>query len=286
MKCLIFYFTGSGNTQKIANLYQESFFKENVPTTLFLITRIHESLPDVQSFDYLGIAFPIHAFNSPLILEEFVKELPKVEAKPYFIISTCGEPLHLNDCASSNIERILKKKGYFLTNEYHYCMPYNIMFRHPEDMAKKMYDTARALVPYHVKEILGHEASLYFRPIYASIVKTVLAIEQPAMRLNGHHFKVDMDKCIRCMKCVNNCTASNITYDGTAFHFGKHCNMCTRCAFMCPKNAISIGMLNNWRVNGEYRFAIKEEDSHDHENYLKKSYDRYFEEAVSFINHH
>ena len=31
--------------------------------------------------------------------------------------------------------------------------------------------------------------------------------------------------------------------------------MCMRCSFYCPKDAINIGMLNSWKVNGTYNFS-------------------------------
>lgn len=30
--------------------------------------------------------------------------------------------------------------------------------------------------------------------------------------------------------------------------------MCMRCSFFCPTDAINIGFLNGWKVNGAYRF--------------------------------
>ena len=28
--------------------------------------------------------------------------------------------------------------------------------------------------------------------------------------------------------------------------------MCMRCSFLCPKDAIRIGLLESWRINGKY----------------------------------
>jgi ferredoxin len=36
---------------------------------------------------------------------------------------------------------------------------------------------------------------------------------------------------------------------------GNNCSLCVRCSFGCPQNAISIGLLNNWKVNGAYDFT-------------------------------
>ena len=61
--------------------------------------------------------------------------------------------------------------------------------------------------------------------------------------------------------------------------------MCSSCAFRCPVDAINIGILTGWKVNGPYKFenpqvGIKSK----HENYCKKAYERYFERANNKIN--
>ena len=42
------------------------------------------------------------------------------------------------------------------------------------------------------------------------------------------------------------------------FHSG--CLLCTRCSFSCPENAISLGLLEGWKVNGPYNFRKIMED--------------------------
>jgi len=275
MNGIIYYFTGTYNTLKIVELYIDYFKERSIDLEKCEIKRIMETPKDLN-YDYIGLAYPIHAFNSPLLVEEFARKLPIVDEKPFFIISTCGEPLKLNNSASLKIEKILKKKGYHLTNEYHYLMPYNIMFRHSDDMAYKMYETNKKLVRMDAKEIINRESHLYKRGIVPTVVKTVLKIEEPAMRANGILFKVDYDKCIKCMKCLNNCSASNISYEDDKFVFHNHCNMCTRCAFSCPTNAISIGLLKHWKVNGAYSFSKDDHKNHEKDHYLKKTYDKYY----------
>lgn len=45
----------------------------------------------------------------------------------------------MNDASSFHVAHLLKKKGYNLIMEKHFIMPYNIMFRYPDLMAKQMY---------------------------------------------------------------------------------------------------------------------------------------------------
>jgi hypothetical protein len=36
--------------------------------------------------------------------------------------------------------------------------------------------------------------------------------------------------------------------------------MCMRCAFRCPADALHIGLLDRWRVNGDFRFKDLDRD--------------------------
>ncbi len=281
--CLLIYYTGTGNTKKMVLEYEKIFKEYDIKTDLFEIKKNHQEVPDVNKYDYLGIAYPVHAFNSPRPVEVFIRELEIVKDKPYFILLTSGEPLSLNYASSLKVEGIMKKKGYYLTNEYLYCMPYNIMFRHSENSAYRMFCTAQKMASIDAKEIMDGVNHHLKKSLFSIIVRTLFRIEQPGMHLNGRLFKIDEKKCIHCLKCIRDCPEENIGYDGNKFHFGNNCDMCAKCAFLCPENAISIGLLNNWKVNGEYKFVPEKEENDKHSSYLKKTYDKYFDNAEKRI---
>ena len=69
-----------------------------------------------------------------------------------------------------------------------------------------------------------------------------------------------MNKCVNCNKCVNTCPHNNIYIKNDKIKFHHHCDMCMRCSFFCPTNAIKIGFLEGWKVNGEYKFKEIEKD--------------------------
>ena len=90
---------------------------------------------------------------------------------------------------------------------------------------------------------------------------------------------IDHDLCINCGKCVKACPVQNITLKDGKFRFGGHCLGCTACSFNCPTNAINIGMLNGWKVNGAYNFGASIDGLTEKDvcRYCHKSYIRYFE---------
>lgn len=283
---IIYVFSGTGNTKKACDIYKSEFEKNGVETTLYTVKKGFENLPDPNNFDYVGFAYPIHGFNAPYIMLDLAKALPKANGtKQYFVVKTSGEPLKINNVSSIKFNDIMKRKGYVPFSEYHYVMPYNMIFRHTDEMAARMKNTLEQLASVEAREVIcGVEHKLSKVP-FGRFVAWVVRIEQPAMKVNGRFFKVDGNKCIKCGACAKNCPVGNIKMDGNGkFSFGGDCVMCTRCSFNCPTNAFDIGMLNGWKVNGRYSYKLPEKpEEGKHAWYCKKAYKRYFEEAQKKI---
>jgi NAD-dependent dihydropyrimidine dehydrogenase PreA subunit/flavodoxin len=264
-KAIIYLFSGTGNTKKIANLFKDEFKKENCETEIYPISNDNNTAPNPNNYDLVGFAYPIHAFNTPEIMVKFIKTLPEANNIPVFIIKTSGEPLHLNDGSSQKIIRILLNKGYKVNIERHIVMPYNMIFRHSNALVKQLWIYAKALTELYAKDILsGNKYN-----IKVSILKRLhiqfFRIEWKFANFNGKLFKVDKDKCTNCNKCINMCPVNNITRENGEIKFGNNCILCVRCSFNCPTNAINIGILNNWKVNGEYKLNdISEDDTLDY----------------------
>lgn len=285
MNAIIYVFSGTGNTKKICELYKHEFENKGVETTLYDVKGGLDDLPDPNSFDFVGFAYPIHGFNAPHIMLDLAKKLPCIEKKSYFVVKSSGEPLALNNISSLKMNGILKRKGYEQLSEYHYVMPYNMIFRHTDDFATKMWRTALRLAPVEAREVLRGESHLLKKIPFGQMIAWIFRIEHPAMRVNGRMFRVDPEKCIHCGKCERVCPMRNIRIgeDGK-FSFGGNCLMCARCSFGCPTDAFNIAMLNGWRINGNYDLSYEgDPQPNKHEKYCRKAYMRYFSDAEKKI---
>lgn len=284
---VIYVFSGTGNTQKACELYKQEFENQGVDTTIYKIKAGFVDMPNPNEYDCVGIAYPIHGFNAPKIVLDFARKMPesKQKNKKYFIVKTSGEPLKINNVSSIKLNSILKRKGYVTTSEYHYVMPYNMIFRHTDEMAYKMNFTLQALAPIEARDVLDGKEHILKKIPLGAFISWVVRIEHPAMKVNGRFFKVDANKCINCGMCAKNCPVGNIKIDKNGkFHFGGECLMCTRCSFNCPTDAFNIAMLNGWRVNGKYSFKMPvQKEENKHEWYCKRAYARYFANAQKII---
>lgn len=291
MKIAICYFSGTGNTQKVVNEYvaclqANGHEAEALAIDLHIVDgKLSNQLTNMlANVDMLGVGYPVHAFNAPSIVLKFAKLLPKRATKTCaFILNTSGEPLKLNNVSSLKVQSLLKRRNYVVGNEYHYCMPYNIIFRHTDEMAYKMWTTAKNLIPLDVKQLLNGQTHRLKRVFCGRLFAWIMRCQHWGGRLNGKHYKVN-EQCIHCQKCANVCPTNNITVVDGKFKFGNKCLMCMRCAHFCSQNAIKIGWFNKWKVNGAYNFTPPQNtDTQTYNRMLTKAYNRYFSECNARI---
>lgn len=271
----LYVFSGTGNTAKCAEELKNKLIELGADVTTHPIENGSEQ--PVCVGDAIVVCYPVHGFNAPMNVIEFCKKLPSATADCY-VLKTSGEPLKINDDSSARIVRELRKKGYAYKGEFHYVMPYNMIFRHTDEMAAKMWQTASNRIPSAAKNIFLGEERRKRIPFRAKIVRKIVGIEHWGARFNGRFFRVKQDKCIRCMKCVKNCPTKNITYENGKFKFGGNCLLCTRCSFNCPTDAFRIGLMDFLRVNGKYDFKA-DPDQAKIGKYCHNAYVEYFDET-------
>lgn len=275
MTFTIFVFSATGNTMKCAKVLEQELRARGVETVVKKIESGKETPEPVQGSDVV-VCYPVHGFNCPMNVIRFCRAFPEGTGNAY-VLKTSGEPLTINDDSSTRVARLLQKKGYSYKGEYHFIMPYNMIFRHTDDMATKMYNTAKRRIPQAAAEMIEGKDVRKKISLKAKLVCAFVSIEHWGARFNGRFFRVKKDKCIKCMQCVRNCPVQNIKYEDGKFRFGKECLLCTRCSFNCPTDAFRIGLMDFMRVNGKYNFNADEENAKIGK-YCRKSYTKYFAE--------
>ncbi len=276
MKIGIYVFSGTGNTARVCGLFQERLIGGGAEVVSHNMEDEYTDAVSPDKFDALIFAYPVHGFNAPTIVTQFAEKLPEANGKPYYVVKSSGEPAKANRASSAKLNAILKSKGYIMLDEFHYVMPYNMIFRHEQHMVDKMWRRAMEAADFDAAEVLEGRRGNIKQHARHRLISGLFRIEHGGMRIIGRHYKVDMNKCVKCMRCVNACPVGNIEYKDGKFVFGKKCLGCARCSFNCPKDAFNISLLNSWRVNGAYDFSLKEESDGELCKWCNKSYRRYF----------
>lgn len=280
---LIYVFSGTGNTLLTANMLGSHLESKGIKAIVHSIGS-DESPPLPDDFDYIGFGYPVYAYNMPEIFSRFVRNLPDAPDKKAFIFKTSGEPFMLNRVSSYKLIKTLRRKGYDVLIEQHLLMPYNILFRYPDDLSKQMYLYSDAMCKMLSLRLTGGERDEFkFNPasVFASLL---MRVQWPGARLNGRLYRVNRKKCSKCMKCVKDCPEKNISFKNGKFRFGWRCNMCMRCAMLCPADAVNIGLIPFFKINKAYDFKRILADRSikaDHVNPETKGYFRLFRKFFS-----
>lgn len=275
MKVLFVCFSGTGNTRRVCETLQGELESAGHEAKIISIHAGKAQLKD-EEFDILVVGYPVHAFNAPKPALDFLKSLPKWEGeKPCYLVRVSGEPLSMNHAAGILPKRILRRRGFRVMGEFHYVMPYNIIFRHSDGMAARMDLAMKRRAKEDALFICQGKGKVYHNGPVRRAVSFVLRIEHPAMKRIGRHFRVSED-CVGCGLCETVCPQGNIKIADGRPVFGKNCAGCMGCSFQCPKDALKLGILNGWRVNGKYSFDVPPAKDAEICRYCRKSYLKYF----------
>ena len=279
MKVGIYTFSGTGNTYISADFIARSLKALGADVAQYKIEEELKkgSAPDFAGVDYIIIGYPIYAFNAPEIVIDFVKSFPKTTEIKAAVFKTAGEPFCLNKSSSSYMKRILEKKGYDFIAEKHILMPYNILFRYEDALAKQMYIFMQNAACDFAQTIAAGERELIKS---TALGRAVSVIMRPIMRqgakLNGRFYSVSKKKCVMCMKCVRECPTGNIAVKDGKLHFDGNCAMCMRCVQLCPKDAIKIGLVQPFKVRMGYDFESLAADEHVPSDFINHDTRGYF----------
>lgn len=76
-KLAIYYFSGTGNTLRVCKLIKENFEELGGEADLINIDKPYASEVSPENYDVFAVAYPVHGFNAPQIVSDYVKNFPE-----------------------------------------------------------------------------------------------------------------------------------------------------------------------------------------------------------------
>ena len=274
MRAVFLYVSGTGNTRRVCEALAGAWRARGHEADC-LELRGDAPIPDLAAYDRIVFGYPVHAFNAPAPALNALRRFPQADGQKVWFVRTSGEPLALNDAAIVTPRRLLRKRGYLLAGDFYYVMPYNIIFRHSDGMAARMWKIVLSRVGEDAAAMEAGTGSIPRVGPVKRLVSFVLRIEHSAKPCMGKSFPAEQSTIGRAT-CAAHCPAGNIRMDGGTPQFGGQCFGCMACAFACPKDAVRIGILNGWRVNGGYDFTAPPATDEAVCRYCRRAYLRYF----------
>lgn len=254
-KCLLIYYSGTGNTKYLTLKLVPKLEKEGFEVDIYRINPLKLETLDLSKYDLVGVGYPIYGLNLPGIVHKFFKKQHFIKDQRVFVFKNSGETWRENNSSSLVLRKIIKRHKARLTNEYHFMMPYNIHFRYDEKLIKEMLVMDEKLLQILVKEIVDEIPNIKKYTFHNNFFNRLLRLTYIGGNINVRFYKVNKEKCIKCGLCVKGCQMKNIYFNkkgNIAFH--HKCLMCMYCTLNCPKDAIKMGLFNSWKVNKPYNF--------------------------------
>lgn len=240
MKVKIYYFSGTGNSLKVAKDLSNYF--DDVELIHIRKENLKESI-NVDS-DIIGIISPVIFSGVPKFVQGFIENM-KIQNKDYYIFSvvTYGSKNGMG-VAFEQVNKLLVKKGQYLSAAFGIQMPHNMPAKDhvmTEQERKNLFENEMNYIPNIVKAIKEKEVvSFKINPIKGFFEKMTYNGVNSLSKKNPFDkgFKVD-DKCISCTRCSKVCPTNNIKMiDGKPKWKLDECQFCFACVQWCPTAAI------------------------------------------------
>ena len=240
MKTTIYYFSGTGNSLKIA---QDLAAKLGDTDIVSISSIIKKDVEITDSSDKIGIVYPVYIWGIPKIGSQFIKKIKDTNNDKYFFAlaanggNVAGSLLQLSNKLSS--------RGFKLSLGFSLITPSNYLPKHSADPLEQQL-ALFASVEKRLSEIAlliksNEVAEIEKGPIKDLIVKTgiVYRLASPFIHKMDSFFWVD-DNCISCGLCEKICPVQSVILKDDKPIWLYKCEQCFRCVNYCPKDAIQF----------------------------------------------
>ena len=258
---MIFYFSGTGNTQFIASQLAEATGERLVPIAAAVGKGVYHF--ELDANERIGICFPVHGWRPPFIVRDFARQLrvDGYDGSQYcYGFATCGDDVGLT---FDYLREDLLAAGIKLDSEFSVIMPetYNFpiidQIDTPESAERKIAaarDRLSSLLPAVVNRQRGVEEINKSR--WPRINSVMLGSYFLKHWVTDNKFTVDPEACTRCGRCQKVCPVGNIDCSNGNVPEWLHnglCTTCFSCYHHCPAHAIDFA----GRTRGKRQYYFK-----------------------------
>ena len=258
---MIFYFSGTGNTQWAA----ERLAAETQERLLFIPEEAKTACEyTLHEGERIGFCFPVHGWQPPHVVRQFVDRLTITNAAGHYAyaLCTCGDSTGL---AMKMFGKELAEKGIELQScqslimpESYVCLPF--MYTDTPEREREKKEKAKQDLHLFIN-IVKERQSGYSRLTKGLTPWTfshVIGAYFNRFMITDSKFTVDADVCLHCGLCAKTCPTGNIEFNEVPqWKNDSSCTCCLSCYHHCPVHAINYGKIT--RRRGQYYYSSRKE---------------------------
>ena len=237
-KINLFYFSGSGNTEKIANHVKKFFEEKGFETSLEKMEKIERV--NIDDCEYVGLLFPVAIQSTFPLVWNFAKKLPTTQNKKIFMIDTMEA---FSGGIVGPLKKVLSKKGYNCVGALEIKMSNSMQTNIKKvDKGISLNQKAYKKAEDFCQNLLAGKTK-WHRIIILSDLMRSISVSKNIWISQSKKLTVNNDKCISCGLCIRKCPKQALSYiPNTKKITIDHtlCESCMRCVNHCPKNAFLL----------------------------------------------
>lgn len=232
MNTTIYYFSGTGNSLKVAKDLSEQLEDSKI----IQICKNNMSISKDTQSEKIGFVFPVYFSGIPVMLKSFMENLQISKHNYVFAIATCGGAV---GTSFNQIKKILEQKDIKLSVSFTVFMPGNDQLVYSpasQEKQDKLFRNEKNQVHEIASAIKSSQQVEYKVNAFMNAFGKLLYTNFKPKDIDKN-FWTD-EKCIGCGICSKVCPANNIViYEGKP-KWEHQCESCLACMQWCPQESI------------------------------------------------
>ena len=249
---MIFYFSGTGNSQLAAKQIAKSLGDDLVSINHCLKENTKKTFKSVRPLVFVA---PVYAYRLPKVVERWIRETNFEGSQKAYFVLTCGGN---GGNAAAYARKLCEEKGLHFQGLVSVRMPENYIA-----LSAPPNETECTAIINQAKPVFSKLAQCVkkeepFPPAPKSLSGRLLSgpihVLYYGVAIHDKGFRVS-DTCVSCGKCAQRCPLNNIDMVNSRPVWKGHCTHCMACICGCPTEAIEYKSISK----GKRRYYIMEE---------------------------
>lgn len=236
MTTRIYYFTGSGNSLKIAQMIAEQLDGcEMMP----MAAALHERQLSADA-ERVGFVFPLYFWRVPPLVLDFLEKIDLGEVDYLFaVITRGGSPGQ----AMHQLETTLKRKSKKLSAGFKVTMPGTYIKKYDvvsQEQREEIFESAYGKVNTIISVVREGRTLVERDSLFSRLLAKLRYRPWPEYVYRADESFFADESCTSCGICEQLCPVNNIFLVEEKPQWQHRCQQCFACVHFCPEQSIQV----------------------------------------------